>query len=115
MQIYKAIPLELYNTLMNKMEKTPKISKNAKTLLDLLEKADGFTWNSEGEIIYKDQIVSGSNILDLVEYVTTGKSNLNKTGFDIFQQVLNVLKIPRTLFKVEVRHTVPGNWTFYKE
>jgi hypothetical protein len=114
MQIYKAIPLELYNTLMNKMETSPKLSKNAKKVLDLLEKADSLTWTSEGEITYKNKPITGSNIFDLVEYVTTGKSNLNETGFDQFQQILNTLKIPRTLFKVQVRNTVSENWIYHK-
>jgi hypothetical protein len=130
MEIYKAIPLELYNTLMNIDSKksivktetvhapSPEsiVGKKGAKLWKLLENHETFSWDSKNEIKYKNQVVSGSNIVDLIIYATTNKKSVNVIGLDVFLQVLSELNIPSNLISQHVRKLIekPKSKTWIK-
>jgi hypothetical protein len=44
---------------------------NAEELLHcIITSTDIFTWNLQGEIVYKGQNIRGTNIVDLLQYIT---------------------------------------------
>jgi len=108
--IYKAIPLQVYNTLMNtKRESKPleiseivkklksRQSSRAQEILSLLKSSQNFSWNSVGEIIYKDKVELNTNIRSLISFATKSSAGQKPRGFKIFLIALKQEQVPLSL------------------
>ena len=72
----------------------------AKEILKLIQRIGPhiFTWTNTGEIVYKGQIIKGSNIIDLMRsimYKTSKISNL--LGSVEFEEILKEMNVPLSL------------------
>jgi hypothetical protein len=64
--------------------------KNMKTNRDI-------TWNEKGELKYKDTIVHGSNIVDIVNDVLLKRKYFNPEGWETFGEALREANVPQDL------------------
>lgn len=81
----------------------PKQLKNrAKALLNVLS-GSYISWNSIGEIILKEDVVSGSNICDLLKCVLYKYKEFSPVGLKIFVKALADNNVPETLLYPECR------------
>jgi hypothetical protein len=115
MQIYKVLPIEEYNKLMqidNSMDldissiismlkrgqKTP-----GETVLKYITQTKDFGWNSNGEIVYKNNTENNSHILDLLSFATGGAVKPDSLeGLDTFIQVLKDYNISSGLLSSHI-------------
>lgn len=90
------------------------LKKQAGTLLDLLRsKPDVITWTPQGELLYKNQKIEGSNMADLFNVTFTNKKNSNVNGKSEFLRILHELNAPKHFIKnkslLSVNHNPPFN------
>jgi len=114
-RVYKVIENSLYERLMNKAEKTDKeaemnanviesiptsIRSKATRLLTYLKQAKAIDWNEKGEIIYKNNPVTGSQIVDLISLATKtlgSKKDSSIIGIPEFIDILKSANTPKEL------------------
>ena len=129
MKIYKALPLKVYQKLMNirppppdpiftQSEPShdkiafsslkPRHKKRAERLLKVIENISNIKYNSLGEIIYNDKPIEKSNIFSLTTFVTgsAAKRNYKPVGFAAFIQLLRDAKVPKNLISLKIRKLV---------
>lgn len=64
-------------------------------LVSLLKQSE-YKWNKKGELVVNDQVIQGSNIIDLISYLMRSrKSVLSPVGFNIFWEGIKKINIPR--------------------
>jgi hypothetical protein len=127
MDIYKAIPLDLYNKLMNKKPNSSSsssstvlegeasmLSSKGKQLLTRLENNKKLSWLTNGEFTYENQTIQNSNIFKLINYVTSNKNIDNLIGLEIFLEALRDFGISRDSLSKQAQKTLktskPGTW-----
>jgi len=130
MEIYKIIPLQVYEELM-KNDKTqdlaegginvdyykiismlkPKQQKRGEAILSLLVRNKSFSWNSDGEISYEGKNVEKSHIFELISFVLKPfpSKRINVVGLSTFIQALEDLNIPRNLLSQQVNNMIKNN------
>jgi hypothetical protein len=119
MQIYKAIPLELYNSLMekqvvnNERELYKKLTSKGKRLLLKIIDSNKLQWNLKGELLFENQYVSGSSIVDLINFFTTNeKKKKDLVGLDLF--IESLVDIPLENLSLQGRNLInkvkPKKW-----
>ena len=70
----------------------------ARQLLKLMQRTPSiFKWTPSGEIIYKDQIIHGSNIIDLIRSVMYKTKIVKPIGHLEFKHYLRQINVPLTL------------------
>jgi hypothetical protein len=123
MQIYKAIPLELYNSLMqkqvkqNERELNDKLTPRGKRLLLKIIDSNKLHWNVKGEIVFENQYIAGSNIVDLINFVTTNeKKKTDLVGLDLFTKSL--VDIPPENLSLQGKNVInkvkPKKWVRFQ-
>ena len=56
------------------------------------------SWNSRGRLVYKEEIVNGSNIAELIEYLISNKGK-QPVSFKLFRKGLAKINMPTDLLK----------------
>ena len=130
MEIYKMIPLQVYEELM-KNDKTqdlaeegvnvdyskvismlkPKQQKRGEAILKLLVRNKSFSWNSDGEISYEGKNVEKSHIFELISFVLKPfpSKRINVVGLSTFIQALEDLNIPQNLLSQQVNNMLKND------
>ena len=76
----------------------PKTFKTkAVDLLDRIDRSHDITWNDKGELVVKNQVVSGSHIVDLVGDIIWSRQQDPPTGWREFADALIDLHLPSEL------------------
>lgn len=81
--------------LIGNLPKT--VRRKGKILLDHLRNKKGlFNWLESGELIVDGKPVEGSNITDLVHYITRNRpANIPPKGAEEFEHLLNITNVPQ--------------------
>lgn len=96
--IKKEIEEDYDETILNVVPQAMK--RQATTLLGILKKhPHTLRWNERGELIFKDQKISQSNIADLFKLIFTTQKARNLEGHKEFLQSFEDLNIPRSFIK----------------
>jgi hypothetical protein len=90
------------------LESVPKAMQNkAKRLLNIMKMNSELRWNDRGEILYQDEVVKKSNLVDLVNDVLRKRKKVGTpTGWKPFATALGRMNVDREL----VGH--PDRWNF---
>lgn len=80
--------------------------RRAKLLLDKLKQNDVMTWNKNDELIYRGNLVKGSNIVDLVNDTLREKRGFNPLGWQYFARGLAKSNAPESIIGNESRRDV---------
>lgn len=76
----------------------PTLQRKARGLINHLKQLAKLKWNEKGEMIYKDQTIRGSNVIDLInDTLRARKSTRSPRGWDVFTEVLKESNVPREL------------------
>ncbi|GFT81937.1 uncharacterized protein TNCV_3909081 [Trichonephila clavipes] len=70
--------------------------KKAKNIFQFLKLQESFSWNSDGEIIYKNTVIPGSNIAFLVNDFLRNRKSAPE-GRYVFLRALNDVNLPKNL------------------
>lgn len=68
----------------------------AKEIYQFLKDQQFFKWNSKGELIYKEEIVPGSNIVNLINDFLRNRKHI-PSGRTVFLKALNEVQLPELL------------------
>jgi len=80
------------------LDSVPKTMRGKAELLLKKRKTNrDITWNEKGELKYKDKIVHGSNIVDLVNDVLRKRKYFNPEGWETFREALREANVPQDL------------------
>lgn len=85
------------NSIINQIKITipQSYQKFISPLVSLLKQSE-YNWNNKGELVVNNQVIEGSNIVDLISYLMRSrKSVLSPVGFNIFWEGIRKLNIPR--------------------
>ena len=100
------------------LQTVPKASKHhAKVLMDYLKtKEDILKWNDFGEMIFKGQVIPGSNITDMiVDTVTNRKRNhINPMFKSVFLKALVESNVPTQWIKNKEHHEILNSYKTIK-
>ena len=66
------------------------------SLIHQIQKRNIFTWNNDGEIMYEDKVIKGSDITKLLLHAISRNESKPK-GFKTFYQKLSTLNLPRRI------------------
>jgi len=77
----------------------PQQQYKAKRVLDLLKRSSEVDFNEQGELVYRQRKIPGSNILDLIEDLTRTKSTEAPVGWEALATSLKETKVPREVVK----------------
>lgn len=69
--------------------------KKASALYKILDKTPEITWDANGQVSIKNQVIQNSNILDLLVDVVRARQTKPPQGWDKFATLLSELNIPR--------------------
>ncbi|GFW04788.1 hypothetical protein TNCV_4880241 [Trichonephila clavipes] len=72
------------------------IKKKQKNIFQFLKLQESFSWNSDGEIIYKNTVIPGSNIAFLVNDFLRNRKSAPE-GRYVFLRALNDVNLPKNL------------------
>ncbi|GFV42635.1 uncharacterized protein TNCV_843051 [Trichonephila clavipes] len=70
--------------------------EKAKNIFQFLKLQESFIWNSDGEIIYKNTVIPGSNIAFLVNDFLRNRKSVPE-GRYVFLRALNDINLPKNL------------------
>ena len=80
------------------IESVPKSMRNkAGRLLRYLQSHPKLKWNERGEMVWNDQVIKSSNIMDLVHDVIRKRRQPEPVGWREFAEVLTDVNVPREL------------------
>ena len=84
--------------LSDVVEAMPKTYKSrAKTLTDHIDRDPSISWNEKKELVYKGELVSGSNMVDLINIaVKPHKEGKRTIGEAIFSNALSAGNVPKS-------------------
>lgn len=97
-----SIPQNMKSIEGNVIESLPKTNQTDGLLLleHLKSRPDIIQWNSNGEIIFKGDLIPGSNLTDLISSVsTTRKSTIPILPQSVFLKALSEANVPETWIK----------------
>ena len=66
-----------------------------KMLMDHLSQVPDLKWNDKNEIIYRDAVIPGSNIIDLVHSFAKPKTKYAPSGWKEFSKILTDTNVPK--------------------
>ena len=86
------------------------IPKNIRTLAQsminrLQANNDQISWNDKGEVSIDNQVIPGSNIIDLVNDQLKSRKSFNPIGWKLFTESLDRINMPKYLMRNEKRRT----------
>ena len=88
----------------------PKPYKNkTKLLLERIGNNPNIRWNDSGELVFKNKVVKGSNVVDLINDVARKRKTFVPQGWQTFATALKSANVPREL----VGH--PDRWLYMQE
>ena len=91
------------------LESVPKTMKQkAQRLMQQLQNHPDLKWNERGELVFNDQVIRHSNIVDLVHDVIRKRKHSEPLGWKTFSKALNDLNVPRDLIGN------PERWNFMR-
>ena len=81
------------------LESVPKtLMRKTGLLLNLMQASNRISWNKTGTVTIDNNIIPGSNIIDLVNDVVRKRTiSKNPVGINIFKQFLQDINIPKEL------------------
>ena len=89
----KRVPLE-----SEIIDSVPKIMrKKARRLLDKIRTGTGVEWNDRGQLLVKNIVVPGSNIVDLVNDILRKRRHFEPVGWQSFVRGLKEMNVPMDL------------------
>ncbi len=74
-----------------------RMKKKAQLLLNRLKNSSHLRWTDKGELVYKDQVVSNTNVADLVNDVLRRRKHFEPHGWQTFAQALKETNVPQDL------------------
>ena len=74
-----------------------KFQRKGQLLLERLRKNPDIDWNERGELVVKGQVISGSNVVDLVNDALRRRKRFEPRGWEIFADALRETNVPQDL------------------
>lgn len=71
--------------------------KKAQLILNRIKNNSVIKWNEKGELIYKDTLIQGSNISDLINDTLRHRREFTPNGWQVFSKGLKEINIPLEL------------------
>ncbi|KAF4514006.1 UNVERIFIED_CONTAM: hypothetical protein B566_EDAN018582 [Ephemera danica] len=85
----------ILNTMVNSFSKNHRYRNKAQVLYGILKRSPDIKWDTNGRVYIKDQIIRGSNIVDLLNDVVRSRQGEPPTGWEQFANVLAAINVPR--------------------
>ena len=85
------------------------LKRKAERLMRHIRNHSVVDWNDKGEINFKGQTISNSNLIDLVNDVLRKRRGFNPKGWDLFASALRESNVPQDL----IGH--PDRWSYISE
>ncbi|KAF4520551.1 hypothetical protein B566_EDAN008750 [Ephemera danica] len=82
-------------TMVNSFAKNHRFRNKASVLYGILKRSPDIKWDDGGRVYIKDQIIRGSNIIDLMNDVIRSRQGEPPTGWEQFASVLASINVPR--------------------
>ncbi|KAF4526816.1 hypothetical protein B566_EDAN015143 [Ephemera danica] len=82
-----------------------RLSRKAKLLLHLLSRSSIISWDDSGRVTINNQLLHGSNIIDLLNDVLRNRKHSSPVGWEPFAHVLASLNVPREFINNDQRWT----------
>jgi hypothetical protein len=80
------------------MESVPtKMKKKARLLLTRMKNSPHLRWTDKGELIYKDQVMTNTNVADLVNDALRRRKHFEPHGWQTFAHALKETNVPQDL------------------
>ncbi len=80
------------------MESVPsRMKKKAQLLINRIKAHPELTWTDRGELMYKNQVVTNSNVADLVNDMLRRRKHFQPHGWQTFGQALKEMNVPQDL------------------
>ena len=93
-------PIDDRNEILQKVK-----NKKGPALLQLLEDAN-VTWNANNELLVQNKRVPGSNIVDILNALASGRNFMNTTGMQSISAALKNENIPNSLLNKSIQSTL---------
>jgi len=75
----------------------PRMKRKAELLINRIKAHPQLTWTDRGELVYKDQVVTNTNVADLVNDVLRRRKHFEPHGWQTFAQALKETNVPQDL------------------
>jgi len=75
----------------------PRMKKKAQLLINRIKAHPQLAWTDRGELVYKDQVVTNTNVADLVNDVLRRRKHFEPRGWQTFAQALKETNVPQDL------------------
>ena len=99
-----ATPDEIEENIIDSVPSSMK--QRAKSLIKMIKSGTDMTWNDKGELVYKDQVVPGTNIVDLVNDALRKRKHFEPRGWETFTSGLRELNVPQDIVRNKDRWKV---------
>lgn len=90
--------------VLNSVPKTMK--KKAQLLVNRIKNSRAMRWTDKGELVYKDQVLSNTNVADLVNDALRRRKHFEPHGWETFARALKETNVPQDL----IGHQERWNW-----
>lgn len=95
-------PMEIEN-ILHTMPATAR--KRAELLCQRLQESSSFNWNTNGEVSINNEVIPGTNIVDLINDAVRNRKYTNPKGWEQFARVLHDLHVPQEFINNSRRWT----------
>ncbi|KAF4529357.1 hypothetical protein B566_EDAN017369 [Ephemera danica] len=85
----------VFSTMVSSFAKGHKYRNKAEVLYGILSRSPDISWDQSGRVYVKDQVIRGSNIVDLMNDIVRSRQGNPPTGWEQFASVLASINIPR--------------------
>lgn len=82
-----------------------KYQSRAANMIRFLRQQNNIQWDDKGRVLYKDEIIPESNIIDLINDQMRSRKNINPVGFQVFSKALKEMNVPTELIGNKNRYT----------
>ncbi|KAF4529188.1 hypothetical protein B566_EDAN017653 [Ephemera danica] len=96
-------PPTMSDDIVQSMGNNPVLSRKAKLLMNLLSRSPYISWDESGRVMINNQLLHGSNIIDLLNDVLRNRKHSAPVGWEPFARVLASLNVPREFIHNEQR------------
>ena len=87
------------------------LKQRGKLLIDKIkEHPDVMKWDQRGQLIYQDQPLTGSHVVDLVGDMLRPRKGFDPVGWETFAQGLAKMNTPEDLVRNQARRVVVRNY-----
>jgi len=91
--------LPLFSLILESMPKT--LVRNTSTLLNLLLTSNRISWDQTGAVSIDNNVLPGSNIIDLIHDVIRKRTSQHPVGLDVFKSFLRDINVPNELINFQ--------------